>query len=363
MLKTSLYDEHLLQNAKMVEFFGWSMPIQYKGILQEHSMVRSSAGLFDVSHMGEIMVQGKDAEDFLMSLLTNNIKSLIPGQTLYTFMCYDDGGVVDDLIVYKYSDEKYLLVVNAANTEKDFSWIREHLNGEVTAENVSDNYAQLAIQGPKAVEILSKLTDADIQAMGYFSFEDPVMVDGVPCLVSRTGYTGEDGFEIYMSPEFAPKIWNSILDAGKDEICPVGLGARDTLRFEAKLPLYGQEFSETISPIEAGFGFFVKIDDRDFIGKNALAIQKSDGTKRKLVEFEMVDKGIARSHYEIESKDGKIIGYVTSGGFAPTLNKNIGLGLIQSEHANVGDHIDILVRNRKLDAVIIKNGFYKRNRK
>lgn len=362
MFSTPLYDEHLRLNAKMVEFFGWNMPIQYQGILKEHKMVREKSGLFDVSHMGEVLIEGKDAEKFLDYLLTNNIKSMASGETIYTFMCYENGGVVDDLIVYKMDDLKYLLVVNAANTEKDFDWICKNLSGEVTAVNVSDKYAQLALQGPKSMEILSKLTGTDLSKIKYFSFMNPVTVAGIPCLVSRTGYTGEDGFELYMNPDDAPMVWRNILEVAGEDTAPIGLGARDTLRFESKLPLYGQEFSAEISPIEAGFGFFVKLDKGDFIGRDVLSDQKTNGTKRKLVEFEMCDKGIPRSHYEIAGKNGDIIGHVTSGGFASTLNKNIGLGLIKSEYAKARDQIDILIRNKPVKAVITKNNFYKRKK-
>lgn len=361
MLTTPLYNEHLSLNAKMVDFFGWNMPIQYKGILLEHSMVRTKAGLFDVSHMGEIEVEGDDAEKFISRLLTNNIKNINDGQTMYTFMCYKDGGVVDDLIVYKYSSSKYLLVVNAANVDKDFDWIISQLSGEVTATNVSDEYAQLAIQGPLSLDILSRLTDEDISQIKYFSFVDAVTISGVSCLLSRTGYTGEDGFEIYVKSDLAPRLWRDILDEGKENICPIGLGARDTLRFESKLPLYGQEFSEKISPIEAGFGFFVKFDDRDFIGKDSLMKQKNNGVKRKLVEFEMVDKGIPRSGYDIASDD-EVIGHVTSGGHALTLDKNIGLGLVPTEYTAVGSIINILIRNKKLRAVVTNKNFYKRTK-
>lgn len=360
MQKTPLHNEHLASNAKMVEFFGWDMPIQYEGILQEHSMVRNSAGLFDVSHMGEIIVQGKDSQSFLDNLLTNNIKGMNNGQTIYTFMCYENGGVVDDLIVYKYDDNKYLLVVNAANTQKDFQWVCDNLKGDVTANNVSSDYAQLALQGPKSLEILSQLTDYNLSEIKYFSFVDPVKICDIPCLVSRTGYTGEDGFELYMNPQDAPKIWKAILEQGKDQVMPIGLGARDTLRFESKLPLYGQEFSENISPLEACFGFFVKLNDKDFIGKHALLDQKNNGVPRKLIEIQMVGKGIPRSHYEIH-KNGKNIGYVTSGGFAPTLNKNIALGLIYSKYAEIGSDVDIIIRNKSVNATISKNIFYKKN--
>jgi aminomethyltransferase len=277
-------------------------------------------------------------------------------------MCHEDGGTVDDLLVYKKADDDFLLVVNAANIEKDFEHVNKYSFGDVQIENISADVAQLALQGPLAEQVLQKLTATDLSQIKYFWFLENVDVAGVNALVSRTGYTGEDGFEIYCDAKDAEKLWRAILEAGKEEgVLPVGLGARDTLRFEARLPLYGQELSDTITPLEAGLGYFVKFDKEDFIGKAALLKQKEEGLKRKLVGFEMIERGIPRSHYEIQVA-GRRIGVVTSGTMGPTVKKNIGLGLIEAEYAQIGQELDIIIRNKPVKAVIIKTPFYKRQK-
>lgn len=357
--RTPLYEKHLEQNGKMVDFGGWELPVQYQGILKEHEMVRTHAGLFDVSHMGEVEVKGAKAEDFVQYLTTNDVRKVSPGQVQYTLMCYENGGVVDDLLVYKYAQDHYFLVINAANTDKDFAWMKEHAPEGLRVENVSSQYAQLALQGPKAQAILQQLTDENLDDLAFFHFAPSMKVAGMESIVSRTGYTGEDGFEIYLPSEKGPELWDAILQAGGSDVCPVGLGARDTLRFESKLPLYGQEIDQDISPLEAGLGFFVKLNADDFIGKQALAAQKEAGLKRKQVEFIMLDRGIPRSHYEVE-KDGQVIGHVSTGAFAPTLRQNIGLALIDSHYANEGETIDIIIRNKAVQARIGKGIFYKK---
>ncbi|HOJ09244.1 MAG TPA: glycine cleavage system aminomethyltransferase GcvT [Clostridiales bacterium] len=362
MKKTPLYEQHVNLRGKIVEFAGWALPVQYSSILEEHEYVRNSAGLFDVSHMGEIIIEGPDAEKLIQKLITNNIANMEQGKIIYSPMCYPDGGTVDDILVYKMSNEEYFLVVNASNTDKDYQWMLDNAEGDAEITNVSSNYAQLALQGPKAMEILGRLANFNLEKIRPFRFEAKVDIAGFEALVSRTGYTGEDGFEIYIAPENAEKLWNKILDEGKeDRLAPAGLGARDTLRFEAGLPLYGQEISKEITPVEAGLSRFVKFDKGDFIGRSALLAQKENEPGRKLVGFEMIERGIPRSHYEVQS-EGKSIGFVTSGNFSPTLKKNLGLALISQEYSDLGEVIEIVIRNKTLKATIIETPFYSRKR-
>lgn len=363
MKKTPLYEKHIQLKGKMIDFGGWSLPVEYTGIIPEHEAVRTKAGIFDVSHMGEITVKGEDSEKYLQMLLTNDISLLNNNQIAYTAMCYPHGGVVDDLLVYKYSNTDYLLVVNASNTEKDYQWMKENIFGNTEILNVSENYAQLALQGPLAETILQKLTSKNLNEIEFYYFSDNVKVGNIEALVSRTGYTGEDGFELYFAYDKAEEMWDLILEAGKDEgLIPAGLGARDTLRFEASLPLYGHELNENITPLEAGLGFFVKLNKENFIGKEALARQKSEGLQRKIVGFEMIDRGIPRNNYEVYA-EGKKIGYVTTGSFSPTLKKNIGLALIDSAYSKEGTEIEILIRNKNSKAKVIKKPFYSKKYK
>lgn len=364
MKRTALYPMHLKYNAKLIDFGGWELPVYYEsmGIIKEHQMVRENAGLFDVSHMGEILISGEKAEEFVQYLLTNDVRGMQNYQIIYTLMCYPHGGVVDDLLVYKYNEQQYLLVVNAANTDKDYEWIKDNIIDGVQAINVSHLYAQLALQGPRAQEILQKITDTDLNKIKYYWFEPEAMIAGVKCILSRTGYTGEDGFEIYLDPADAPLLWDEIMQIGDDLVSPIGLGARDSLRFEAKLPLYGQEIAENITPLEAGLGFFVKLDKGDFIGREALLQQKEKGPKRKLVEFSMIDKGIARSHYEV-AKAGEVIGHVTTGMHSPTFKKAMGMALINVEYAEPGSEIEIIIRNRPVKAKVEKGIFYAKKTK
>lgn len=361
--RTRLYSTHEQLNAKMFEFAGWEMPLEYIGATKEHDYVRRSAGLFDVSHMGEIEVKGKDAFNFIQYLITNDITNLKKEEIIYSPMCYENGMTVDDLLVYMIKEENYLLVINAGNIDKDFEWIKE--KGEkfdVEINNISNYIGQLAIQGPKAEAILSKLVDVNLSNIEFYKFENNVTVCGEKCIVSRTGYTGEDGFEIYCNNNVVEKIWNDILETGKDNITPAGLGARDTLRAEVNLPLYGHEISEEISPIEGGLGIFVKLNKENFLGKDALISLKSQETQRKLVAFEMQGKGMIRGGYEIEVDD-KVIGFVTTGLKSPTLDKFIGMAIIDSNYAKVGTEIGVKVRKKLVSAVIVKRPFYKKQYK
>lgn len=359
--KTPLYEEHNLLKGKIVNYAGWLLPVQYEGLVPEHNAVRNAAGIFDVSHMGSIFIKGKGSKEFLDYLMTNDISKLNKNQIVYTFMCYPDGGVVDDLLVYKYDDEKYFLVVNAANLEKDMDWLVENKGDfDVDLDNVSDHTCILALQGPKAEEILQKITDTDLSQLKFFYFDDKVKVDGVDAVISRTGYTGEDGFEIFVNNDDVVKVWKKLFEVGEEDgLKPTGLGSRDTLRFEAALPLYGNELAKDINPLEAGFKYFVKLKkESDFIGKQSLNKEWEKGLKRKLVGFEMIDRGIPREGYEIYKGDTKI-GHVTTGYLSPTLNKNIGNGLILTEESELGNDIEILIRNRKAKAKIINKNFLK----
>lgn len=362
--KTPLFNVHERYGGKIIDFAGWALPVQYEGIIQEHQAVREAAGLFDVSHMGEVEVKGPDAFDFVQNLVTNDISVLNENQVLYTAMCYPDGGTVDDLLVYKFSDDFYYLVINAGNTDKDYKWMLDN-KGNYNAEiiNISSSVSEVALQGPNAQQILQKLTKTQLSDIKFFYFDRNVEISGIKCLVSRTGYTGEDGFEIYTSNENIETIWEKIMEAGGDlGLKPAGLGCRDTLRFEANLPLYGNELSEKITPLEAGIGFFVKLNKENFIGKAALALQKQEGLKRKIVGFEMKDRGIPRHGYEVTA-DGKVIGSVTTGYFSPTLKKNIGLALIDIKYTELGSQIEILIRNKPASAEVISRSFYKKNYK
>jgi aminomethyltransferase len=361
---TPLFPVYKEYGAKTIDFGGWELPVQFSSIKEEHEAVRTKAGLFDVSHMGEITVKGTGSLEYLQKMLTNDISKIKDGGAQYNIMCYDNGGTVDDLLVYKLKDDDFLLVVNAANTEKDYQWLKEHLKGDVALENISEGVSQLALQGPLAEAVLSKLvSDTALSEIGSFKFQQEVLINGKKALVSRTGYTGEDGFEIYCDPRDAAELWRAILGAGRVEgILPIGLGARDTLRFEAVLALYGQELSPDISPLEAGVGFAVKLNkEADFIGKKALQEQKEKGVPRKLVGIEMIDRGIPRHGYPVYAGEEQI-GEVTTGTQSPTLKKNIGLALIKTEHAASGNELFVEIRGKRLKAQIIETPFYKRKK-
>lgn len=363
LMKTPLYNTYAQYGGKTIDFGGWDLPVQFSSIKEEHAAVRSKAGLFDVSHMGEIYVKGSESLAYLQNLVTNDVSKIAINQTQYTTMCYDNGGVVDDLLIYRIGEAEYLLVVNAANIEKDFAWMTEHNEQQVELINASDDFGLLALQGPIAQETLQKLTTLNLDEIKPFRLKTGVKVAGFESIISRTGYTGEDGFEIYASPEAVVAQWNAILEAGKDAgVVPCGLGARDTLRFEACLPLYGQELSSEISPLEAGINFVVKLNkEENFLGKSALVQQKEQGVARKSVGIEMIDKGIPRHGYKVFVGD-KEIGEVTTGTQIPSTKRNIGLALIDSKYAELGTELEIEVRNRRSKVVIVETPFYKRQK-
>ncbi|WAA11440.1 glycine cleavage system aminomethyltransferase GcvT [Fervidibacillus halotolerans] len=361
--QTPLYDVYKEKGVKLIDFGGWQLPVQFTSIKEEHLAVRTKAGLFDVSHMGEILVSGKNSESFLQRLLTNDVSKLATGKAQYTLMCNEEGGTIDDLLVYRLSPTTFLLVVNAANTYKDYHWFLKQKSGDVTIEDKSDQYGQLAIQGPFAEGILQKLVkNISLSEIPFFGFRADVEIGEVKVMVSRSGYTGEDGFELYCRSEDTPYLWNLILTNGKKEgLLPCGLGARDTLRFEACLPLYGQELAEDISPIEAGLGFFVKTNkESDFFGKDVLQKQKQEGSPRKLVGLEMIDRGIPRHGYKVYD-DEREIGFITSGTQSPLLKKNIALALIDAHYAT-SEEMYVEIRNKKLKAKIVPTPFYKRKK-
>jgi aminomethyltransferase len=360
--RTPLYEQHLALGARLVEFSGWEMPVQYSGILDEHRAVRTHAGLFDVSHMGEFKVEGPDSLAFLQYLVPNDVSRLAFHQALYTQLCLPDGGTIDDLIIYFLADNHYMMVVNAGNIDKDFAWVEQRAsNFDVQVFNQSDTTALLALQGPEAQAILQPLTDVDLSTIHYYHYE-PGVVDGINCMFSRTGYTGEDGFELYCAPVDVVKLWNDLLAAGKEHgLLPAGLGARDTLRLEAGYCLYGHELDEQTNPLEAGLGWTVKLNKGEFIGRDALLKVKEEGPKRKLSGIEMIERGISRGGYAIYENDQQI-GALTSGAPGPTLNKNIGMGYVEASHAVVGNTVHIDIRGKRTAAQIVALPFYKRKK-
>lgn len=365
MLKrTPLYDSYSkYPGAKFIDFGGWELPVHFEaGIIAEHMSVRKNAGMFDVSHMGEIIIEGPDAEKYVDYLVTNDVKSMADNQVIYTLMCYPEGTVVDDLLVYKYDIKKYLLVVNASNVDKDYQWILSNKNCSVSIENISPDIVQIAFQGPKAEEILQKYVNFDFSKIKFFHFIDPVQINGIDCIVSRTGYTGEDGFEIYVSAKQGKRVWDYLYEKSRnDNVLPCGLGCRDTLRFEAKLPLYGHEISQDITPIEAGLKYFVKLEKESFIGKNALINQVQNGVKRSLKGLEMIDKGVARNGYKVY-KDSKEIGFITTGSYSPMLDKNVALALIDNS-LKINDEVFVEIHGKMKKAIIVKTPFYKNTKK
>jgi aminomethyltransferase len=356
--QTPLYAEHTKAGARIVSFAGFLMPIQYTGIIEEHRAVRQAMGMFDLSHMGEFRVTGRDALAAVDYLVTNDILGLEEWQVKYTPMCYPDGGIVDDLLVYRFRDH-LMLVVNAANIEKDLAWVRDHLRGDARVEDVSDQTALIAVQGPKAAALVQELADVDLEPIAYYHFTTG-SVAGVDAVISRTGYTGEDGFELYVSPAGAPQVWEALEQKGKTEgLQPVGLGARDTLRLEAGYMLYGNDIDHTTSPLEAGLGWTVKFTDADFVGRDVLERQKADGVTRRMVQIEMLDRAIPRPHYPVWT-DGAVAGSLTSGTFSPTFNKGIGLGYLSRENARSGTDVEIEIRNGRHPARVARKPMYKR---
>ena len=359
---TCLHDEHIALGAKMSPFAGFDMPIQYAGIIPEHTAVRTAVGMFDVSHMGEIFVDGPDAPAFVNHIFTNDVRDLEPGRILYGMMCYPDGGTVDDLLVYKEFESGYLLVVNAANIDKDYDWIKQNAAGfEVEIFNDSDSWGQIALQGPKAEDALVKLLGIEeLRDLEFYTFYDLEDEDGSRVIVSRTGYTGEDGFEIYASPDNIKDLWATLLEDG---VQPCGLGCRDTLRFEAGLPLYGDELSPEISPVMAGFSMFCKFDKPEFIGKEALLAQKTGGVPRKIVGIELSDSAIPRAGYPVELEDGTPVGVVTTGYHSISLDKSICFALVDSAYAALGTPLWIRIRKKVFPGVTVKKRFYQTNYK
>lgn len=355
--KTPFYDMHLRHHAHMVNFVGFVMPLQYTSIMGEHRRVRSTVGMFDLSHMGEIEVRGPDALAYVQKMTINDASLLQVGQVQYSAMCYPDGGIVDDLLVYRLEDS-YLLVVNAANIDKDYQWLLDNGDGKAVIENCSGAHALLAIQGPRAEDVLSKLTDLNLEEIAYCHFAQG-QVAGCPMLISRTGYTGEDGFELYLDPPHAHQIWDAVLEAGREfQLEPVGLGARDSLRLEMKYALYGQDIDRTTNPLESGLGWITKLDKGDFIGRQALLDLKERGLSRRLVGFEMKKRAIPRPHYDLWV-NGQKVGQVTSGVFSPSLDKGIGTGYVPVEYAVVGTELDVLIRGKAVPAQVVKTPFYK----
>ena len=354
--QTPFHDRHIALGAKMHEFAGYMMPISYSGINLEHLQIRNKIGVFDVSHMGEFLVEGEHAEDFLQYITINDVKLLIDGQAQYSAMCYPDGGIVDDLIVYRFNKNKYMMVVNASNIEKDYAWAGEHLIDGVTLIDHSCETALLAIQGPKTLKVLQSLTDVPLKDIEFYHFAEG-LIAGKKMIISRTGYTGEPGFELYHDPKDSLELWDAIFLAGKDEdIQAVGLGARDTLRLEMKYALYGNDIDKDTNPIEAGLGWITKLDSDDFVGKKELVKVKTEKPKQRLIAFKMIDRGIPRQGYELYFEDNKV-GKVTSGTMSPTLGIGIGTGYVQREFSKIGTEIYLDVRGKRVKAEIVKPPF------
>ncbi len=357
--RTPLYEEHLKLGAKMVPFGGWDMPVQYSNVIEEHLATRNNVGIFDICHMGEYLFTGPKALEFLQKMVTNDISVLEDEQACYNCLCYENGTVVDDLFVYKLKENEYFIVVNAGTIEKDFNWFMKHKIDGVNLKNISDDIAKIDIQGPKAREVVQKLTDFDLNKIKRF-FCGKIKLKGIDedVLISRTGYTGEDGFEVFFPPKYAPFLWNGFLEAGKEMgIKPCGLGARDTLRVEACYSLYGHELNESITPIEAGLGFIVKFG-KDFIGKKILQKQKQEGTEKKLICFEMAERAVPREHYPIFC-NGYEAGFVSSGTFSPLFKKGVGMGFVRPELSDAGNGISIEIRGKDYKAVVVDRPIYK----
>lgn len=358
--RTPLYAVHVKAGAKMVPFGGWEMPVQYSGIVAEHRAVRAGVGLFDISHMGEFEVAGAEALLALQRLTTNDVAQLEVGRVQYSLFCTPEGGIVDDLTVYRLGAERFMLTVNAANIDKDWAWATEHGKGKAEWRNVSAETALLAVQGPRAESVLQRLADRELAGLRYYAFQHG-HVAGIPTLISRTGYTGEDGFELYMSAAEAERGWFALLDEGAAEgMVPVGLGARDTLRLEMRYALYGNDIDETTTPLEAGLGWVVKLGKGDFVGREAIQQQKSLGVKRKLVGLEMIDQAVPRHGYRLV-RDAQQVGVVTSGSYGPSVDRYIGLGYVPIAHAEVGNEIEVEVRGAPRKARVVQTPFHPSN--
>jgi aminomethyltransferase len=360
---TPLNAVHRRTGGKMIDFGGWDMPVQYSGVIDEHNTVRQRVGLFDVSHMGEIEVRGPEALKLVNYVSTNDAAKLKLGQAHYSGLLYEHGGFVDDILVHKVADDHFFLCVNASNQDKDYEHIASHNKFDCTVENAGARYAQIAVQGPRALETLQKLTDTMLVPIKYYWFVDGKVTGAhgdTPARIARTGYTGEDGFEIYVAPAEAAGVWDKLMAAGEEfGIKPAGLGARNTLRLEASMALYGHEIHSTITPWEANLGWIVKLDKGDFVGRDALVKQKEQGITRRLIGFEMCERGIGRDGYEITC-EGSGAGWVTSGGPAPTLNKNVGMCYLPIQQCEIGRAIQVMVRNQPVAAITVPTPFYKR---
>ena len=357
---TCLHDLHLALNAKMSPFAGFDMPIEYKGIVEEHNAVREGVGVFDVSHMGEVLVEGTDAQRFVNHIFTNDVTKIADGDILYGMMLYPNGGVVDDLLVYRRAENEYFLVINAGNIAKDLAWIQDAAKGyDVQINDLSDYYGELAVQGPAAEKTLSEVLGIDASDLTFYTFKD-IEKDDEKMIVSRTGYTGEDGFEVYASHEATRRFWQKLMDAG---VQPCGLGCRDTLRFEAGLPLYGDELTAEITPVEAGLSMFCKLDKDEFIGKDVVARQKAEGVGRKSVGLEIEGPAIARHGYDVLDEDGNVIGSVTTGYRSITLNRNLAMALVSIGNAKLGTAVSVRVRRKTFPATVVKKRFYTPNYK
>jgi aminomethyltransferase len=359
--RTALYDTHKSLGAKIVPFAGFEMPVQYRGIVAEHTAVRERVGMFDVSHMGEVTVTGPNALDFVQKITVNDASTLAVGQAQYSAMCYTDGGIVDDLLVYRRGDNDFLLVINASNIDKDFAWMQENAIDGATLDNVSDDYTLLAVQGPKSIETLQKLTDTNLSEIEYYHFVEGTIA-GEKAILSRTGYTGEVGFELYISSDqsTSTNVWNAIMEAGSEfGIEPIGLGARDTLRLEMGYCLYGNDIDNTTNTIEAGLGWITKPAKGEFNAKDVVERVKGEKPSRKLVAFEMNERAIPRQHYAI-TVEGKTIGEVTSGTQSPTLGKGIGMGYVESAYSKPGTAINVMIRDKEIPATVVKAPFVKK---
>ncbi len=364
--RTPLHGEHVRLGARIVPFAGWEMPVQYKGLVEEHKAVRAGAGLFDVSHMGELELTGPGAGAVIDELITNDVSKLPPGKALYTCACNERGTILDDLIVYRRGEERWLIVCNASNLAKISPHVAAHAAGRCTFEDASDRTALIAFQGPRAVEIAAAVAGGvegeAIAALGSFHLRDATIA-GVRCVAARTGYTGEDGLELFCANDDATTLWRALLEGGAKvgvDVAPAGLGARDTLRLESRLSLYGNEIDETTNPLEAGLGWVVKLAKPKFLGKEALVKVKAEGSPRKMVGFVVTGRGIARHGYPLETKDGRVVGLCTSGSPGPTVGKNVGLGYLPTEMAGIGTEFVVDCRGRKADAVVVETPFYKR---
>ena len=358
--RTCLYEKHVALGAKMVPFGGFEMPIQYTDIADEHNAVRQACGVFDVSHMGEVLVEGPDAERYVQHIFTNDVAGAPIGKIYYGMMLHPHGGTVDDLLVYKMAEQKFFLVINAANIDKDYAWMLAQKDGmDVAVINQSEQYGQLAVQGPQAEALTEKLLGLECAELAFYTFKT-INVDGETLIVSRTGYTGEDGFEIYGSHAYIQKSWDVLVNSG--EVKPCGLGCRDTLRFEVGLPLYGDELTDELSPIEAGLGMFVKVEKEEFIGKEAVAKQKTEGVSRKIVGIELAGRAIPRHGYDVEA-EGKVIGTVTTGYNSISTGKSVCMALIDIAYAKLGTPVQVRIHRKLQDGVVTKKRFYEKNYK